>query len=883
MSIFVRKEIREILPAWSLALVLAIVPIWVLWPREYLAFGLPNMPEWIVYAPFAFGVLLMSVSVFGRELSGGTFAGLLVQPVSRQRIWLVKIGTLVVALGLIIAAFYISNVVRIGSLLAPLLHATPEALAKAALQTRDAAFYEAFKVGAVFALLGFAGGLWTTLLLRQVASALCLTFLASLALMFLLDLLTHNLSGLAVRIVDWGGPLIYAGATFLWSRRMFLNAQDTQWTGGIILLPNRTASDQTERELREPVRKPFRTLLLKEFQSHHVTLIVSSGFLATHVATVAARILFGTYLLAHMNTRFMLESFPLLWLLLPALVGCMAVAEERKLGTLEGLLCLPTTRRKMFIAKFIVALALGVLLGAVVPLLIEALGNLIGLNNPSMEAGFSVSQETFQLAAGLAVGSTLLVVWSMYASSLTRNTLQALGLTALALIVTVIVVGLLARVGLSWDQWAFWRGNLIKLIGWPTMVTAIILLAYGNYQQLIVVPLIWRRNVVTLLVALLAVCSLTSLLYHRVWDVFESTEPRHGFEMFQRSAFKVAPKLDASDTRVAALLPDGRIWLRKQPFQITQRVSMGRPMQIIEMAGPERSGFVAGTDWQDVAVTGNQCFAIQADGSLWDLSAIEPGKADGVEPQRVGEDHDWKKISVGASLFTALKSNGTVWMWGTETVVSNNVARRRQIAKPIQVGNDHDWIAVCNSHLEPAAMKSDGTICKWNYVSVATASNGKDLASTITAPQPWLILSNRNPVSISIDLGMVSAVCEDGTLWFAQGLAMSTPRREGESYPPQIMKQLGNLANWVDFRYAQNFQALGIQQNGSFTGNGTVSSKYSDWIAVCPYRFAFLALAADGTLCIWGTQEQVYFGRYNPYDLLAPPKIKARLVAKLQK
>src|SRR5436190_14329423 len=307
MSTFVRKEIRELLPAWGLALVLAIVPIWVLWPRETLAFGLPVVPGWIVYAPFAFGVLLMSVSAFGRELSGGTFAGLLVQPVSRQRIWLVKTGTLIVALGLIIAAFYLSNVVRIGSLLAPLLQATPTALAKAALATRDAAFYEAFKVGAVFALLGFAGGLWTTLLLRQVASALCLAFLASLALMFLLDLLTQNLSGQAARIVDWGAPLVYAGATFFWARRMFLNAQDTQWTGGIIFLPDRAASDPTRTELRGACRKPFRALLRKDFQSHHVTLIVSFGFLATHLATVAMRLLFANYLLGHMTTRFMLE------------------------------------------------------------------------------------------------------------------------------------------------------------------------------------------------------------------------------------------------------------------------------------------------------------------------------------------------------------------------------------------------------------------------------------------------------------------------------------------------------------------------------------------------------------------------------------------------
>ena len=43
---------------------------------------------------------------------------------------------------------------------------------------------------------------------------------------------------------------------------------------------------------------------------------------------------------------------PFLWLLIPWLMGCVAIAEERKLGTMESQLCLPVNRRLQFAVKF---------------------------------------------------------------------------------------------------------------------------------------------------------------------------------------------------------------------------------------------------------------------------------------------------------------------------------------------------------------------------------------------------------------------------------------------------------------------------------------------------------------------------------------------------
>jgi len=44
---------------------------------------------------------------------------------------------------------------------------------------------------------------------------------------------------------------------------------------------------------------------------------------------------------SNQNCDFAIEAVPFLWLLLPWLIGSVAVAEDRKLGVMESQLCLP--------------------------------------------------------------------------------------------------------------------------------------------------------------------------------------------------------------------------------------------------------------------------------------------------------------------------------------------------------------------------------------------------------------------------------------------------------------------------------------------------------------------------------------------------------------
>src|ERR1700722_5219635 len=107
MNSLIAKEIRLLLPAFALALLLSIVPAWVLTTPdkggEFLTFTFPLL---------CFGGLMLTLTSFGREFGMGTFPLLLALPLSRARIWWVKIILLSGALALIFGGYFFCTTLR---------------------------------------------------------------------------------------------------------------------------------------------------------------------------------------------------------------------------------------------------------------------------------------------------------------------------------------------------------------------------------------------------------------------------------------------------------------------------------------------------------------------------------------------------------------------------------------------------------------------------------------------------------------------------------------------------------------------------------------------------------------------------------------------------
>ncbi|HET7626710.1 MAG TPA: hypothetical protein VFM25_15755, partial [Verrucomicrobiae bacterium] len=354
MNALIRKEIRLVFPAWLTALLLAIVPVWIAWPIGQMYFV--RGPGVLVYAPFGIGVLLLGLASFGQELSSGTFSILLAQPISRRRLWMIKTTILAVALFSVFVALCVSNSIRAAHIIEILKttswqHAlseirTKELILKDIAELHHAVIHDSLIIGGMSAFAAFAGGLWTNLLFRNTSAAFWFTLLIPLGLGLLAEKLFGSIAGVsdAGLIVLLG---IYSIAGFLWARKYFLRVQDTQWTGGMISFSTRSGSEKiADKDTDSRGRKPFRALLWKEFQFQQVNLLIAGLLLVSHLIVIIVRRVSADYFLAHYSAAMIWESWPILWLAMPLLIGGAAIAEERKLGTLESFLCLPVARRR---------------------------------------------------------------------------------------------------------------------------------------------------------------------------------------------------------------------------------------------------------------------------------------------------------------------------------------------------------------------------------------------------------------------------------------------------------------------------------------------------------------------------------------------------------
>ncbi len=901
MSPLVRKELRALVPPWAVAMALAIVPIWLAWPIGPENF--PTQPGYLIYAPFAIGVLLLSLTPFGQELNWGTFSILLAQPVSRAQLWRLKTGLVGVAVLLVTVGFCLSVNLRVDAFMAAAKSTTwaelfsrpggdPQ-LQNWIDQTCREALINSVLVGGLGAVAGFAGGLWTTLLFRQVSAAFWFTLLVPLGLYLLVEELAGGTSDGMFHAAAGAVLGLYSVAGLLWARSLFQRVQDTQWTGGVVSIPD-WPRDATQARPAVGVRKRrvIRALLGKELQSQYVNVLLAGGLLLIHLLVLVVRRVNLEYLAQHRGVGMTLESFAVLWLAMPLLVGSVSIAEERKLGTFETVACLPISRGLQFGIKLLVALTLGILFGAIVPLALEWLGVLAGLPaNASLAVGTQVLPAV-GISLLAALGISLL---AFYGSSLTRNTLQALGSGVLACIIATLL-GVLASRAPALLEVPLWGPRLLALILVPLMAVVIFALAAGNYYRRRPGPSAWWRNILFLVCSVVSGTLVTTAVYHRFWEAWLPLEPPHSYRAFsfhgRNEAAIAKPKVQAAYSRIAALLSDGRLWVRQRPLKPVKFVRRGVTYVVPQVKGRLGAGFMAGSNWRDVAVSELGCFAIQSDGSLWDLSGVQPGtRSARSEAKCVGSDRDWSKISGAWDHFSALKSDGSLWEWGRWQ------GRYLEWATPQRLGSDTDWVALADSFQSSVAFKADGSVWRWGQVQ--QMPTGGPSAKRLASPQKWLVLPGlRRPVSIGFDGSAVAAVCGDGTLWVGGNLLYRLLGAEAAQEASTQMVQLGTDSDWqaVELRgtpvvavkrdgtlWKWDWGEVVMWLRGRWIAPPLVPlSHYPVWLSACQWDNGFLTLGTDGTLCLW--EEPFHYPNGNRPDLsrlLAPTRIHAREIAAL--
>jgi hypothetical protein len=881
MNPLVKKEIRLLLPAWSVAVLLALVQ------------GITRPYDFYVASLLGFGLTMMALTTIGREASLNTFSSLVALPAERIRIWKTKLSVLA-------AAFLIVFAVWLAAFGVAFLNS------KVDLSDRQNS-YNLFFTICLIATATFTGGLWTTLLLRQLASAFWLTLLVPATLagfsgVFLAGSESDNLV-IAVLSVVIG---VYSIAGFLFARWLFFRAQDVGWSGGVIALPEWTflsARAGTAEDVRK--RQPIFALLKKELLLQQGVLTGAAGLLVFHAGILGLRAIhqFPKNSAGEGVGEILTSIVWMLWLVLPVVLGSIAVAEERKVGVMESQLSLPVSRRTQFVVKACTTVGLGIFLGGAMPTLLESIGVAIGSRNPIfMSDNYHYDQARLRtFFYGTMAFSAWITLLGLFASSLAKSFLQAIS------------IALVTFIGLSMCLPALTNGQMIffnfipphsllpLIVAIPTIVVTLLWLAYLNFKNFREGWPLWRRNLLGVVGACLFINVATPAIYERAWEAFEPAESAHGPAKFSLAN---PPELrNESYENLLVRLPDGRVWFdflsNRHPFdgrihwwQLVRWILNPLPRS----AGPQQ--FIAGSSWVDASArhedeqveTGGQgsrdtlhitgyadTVGIQTDGTLWASDKPDPETWTADRLTRCGDESNWQQFARGPRITSVLllKKDGTLWCWGTNHFDFHGWPQAwpgLRAFQPYQIGADADWTGIfsLNGFL---ARKGDGSVWRvWG-----NAKNGRD--ELIRATNYDQIVTQNFSKGGFGEWG--AYVRSDGTLWVFGSL-----RGNNRSQPEFETLQSGREATWVavartwDWMVAiKNDGTLWLWQTDSrqtlaaaFSASPTRLGIHRDWLSVVGVEGGVVSLAADGSLWFWPNPNRYQYSGDLLENLLRLPK-----------
>ena len=92
--------------------------------------------------------------------------------------------------------------------------------------------------------------------------------------------------------------------------------------------------------------------------------------------------------------------------------------------------------------------------------------------------------------------------------------------------------------------------------------------------------------------------------------------------------------------------------------------------------------------------------ALKSDGTLWTWGSNYYGQlGDGTttdmhSPERIGTDINWASVSAGSYYTVALKSDGTLWAWGSNYYGQLGDGTATDKHSPERIGTDNNWVSV---------------------------------------------------------------------------------------------------------------------------------------------------------------------------------------------
>lgn len=287
--------------------------------------------------------------------------------------------------------------------------------------------------------------------------------------------------------------------------------------------------------------------------------------------------------------------------------------------------------------------------------------------------------------------------------------------------------------------------------------------------------------------------------------------------------------------------------------------------------------------------------ALKGDGTVWAWGSNSNGQlGDGVptgatsgSPVSVSTLSDVTAIASGYNHSLALKSDGTVWAWGSNSYGQLGDGSTTDSNTPVQVSGLTDITAIAGGENYSLALKSDGTVWAWGSNGYGQVGDG----SYTDKSTPGQILNFGGVTAIACGGTHSLALKSDGTVWvwghndygqLGDGTTTdsNSPKQvsslsdvsavAGGAYHSIALKSDGTVWAWGDNWYGE----LG---NGSNTNSQTPVqvSSLSDVSAIDSGKNHNIALKSDGTIWAWGLNWYGQLGNGSTTDSNTPVQVRS--------
>lgn len=305
----------------------------------------------------------------------------------------------------------------------------------------------------------------------------------------------------------------------------------------------------------------------------------------------------------------------------------------------------------------------------------------------------------------------------------------------------------------------------------------------------------------------------------------------------------------------------------------------------------------------DIAATGESSFALLDDGTVtgWgtnllsflgignDRLKMPDGKNGSEVPLKIPGLSDIVKISASYNYVLALRSDGTVYSWGSKTAFGDGKA-------PVQIPGLKNIKAISAGNLHGMALDAGGHV--WTWVMTESAADYGILGRMDNLTGVGQVEGLNDVVSIAGQTSVSTVVKKDGTVWvwgsndmaqLANGKQSEPPNRGTSSEVVTRPQQVAGISNAVSIADGGGSALITIVllKDGSLRSWGNslkgeagagitdyikkpIVSKISGIKAVSVVRTNVFAIKNDNTLWMWG--EKSYYG--FPYNRLeSNPKL----------